>query len=148
MIIYASFDVECSQKWLLDGIIILDAVIAIVSICWQPIGRSLTLRSQSPSARKLASVIATVFVEICSKSQLPAMYFNYSYIAAERSGAAMGAKRPSSSLKWTARNYISCPVREFGAVLPAWDKDCARYVRMEPTFAVLDYTTFVKVSPG
>jgi hypothetical protein len=34
---------------------------------WQLFGRSLTLRSQSPSARKLASVIATVFVEIRSK---------------------------------------------------------------------------------
>jgi len=34
---------------------------------WQPIGRSLSLRSQSPSARKLASVIATAFVEIGSK---------------------------------------------------------------------------------
>jgi|SRR6516164_3491564 len=34
---------------------------------WQLIGRSLTLRSQSPSARKLASVIATAFVEFCSK---------------------------------------------------------------------------------
>jgi hypothetical protein len=31
---------------------------------WQLIGRSLTLRSQSPSARKLASVIAAAFVEI------------------------------------------------------------------------------------
>ena len=63
----------------------MDAVIAIVGIVakiifvgledakrrlmhyWQLFGRSLTLRSQSPSARKLASVIATAFVEICSK---------------------------------------------------------------------------------
>ena len=75
----------------------------------------------------------------------------------------MGAKRPSSSLselqgttrnykelQGTTRNYkelISCPVREIGAVLPAWDKDCARHVRMEPTYAVFDYTTFVQSKP-
>jgi hypothetical protein len=57
-------------------------------------------------------------------------------------------KLQGTTRNYKARHYISCPVREFGAVLPAWDKDCARYVRMEPTFAVLDYTTFVKVSPG
>jgi len=52
-----------------------------------------------------------------------------------------------SELQGTTRNCISCPVREIGAVLPAWDKDCARHVRMEPTYAVFDYTTFVQSKP-
>jgi hypothetical protein len=67
---------DANKNDVLMGIIILDAVIAIVGIAFVErsktvfhallaTNRSLaSLRSQSPSARKFASVIATVFVEI------------------------------------------------------------------------------------
>ena len=52
-------------------------------------------------------------------------------------------KLQGTTRNYKARHYISCPVREFGAVLPAGDKDRTEDMSVwSHPYAAIDYTTF------